>query len=50
MGLVVGLAIIAVVIVLLARGRRRRTGAPGTPEEISPWQALDDGDDPTEPA
>lgn len=50
MELAIGLGVIALVVVLLVRGRRRRTGAPGAPDDVSPWQALDDGNDPTEPA
>ena len=50
MALAIGLGLIALVVVLLVRGRRRGTGTEGAEGDVSPWQALDDGNDPTEPA
>lgn len=50
MELTVGLGVIALVVVLLVRGRRRRGASAVTSDDVSPWQALDDGNDPTEPA
>lgn len=50
MELTIGLGVIALVVFLLVRGRKRRGGTAGRPDDVSPWQALDDGDDPTEPA
>lgn len=50
MGLAIALGLLVLVVVLLVRGRRRRSATPGATDDVSPWQALDDGNDPTEPA
>lgn len=48
MTVVVAIVVLALVVFLLVRGRRRRSA--GTADAArSPWDALDEGIDPTEP-
>lgn len=41
--------VLVLVVVLLTRGRNRRTTG-ATAESDTPWESLDRGEDPTEPA
>lgn len=44
------LLILVVVVVLLVRGRRRPAGERAVESKDTPWESLDRGEDPTEPA